>query len=239
MTVVSHVCIMSLLIAAGTALAQQPAPQPESDKPAPEAQPQPESQPESKPAPGGGEALPSLDDLLGTVSEAPATPESGKDDLDQKLKGVEVSDAFRRAVNLMGQASTRLGAKDRGLATQRLQEDAVRKLDELITAQQKQSKSSPNKKPQPDESSPSPGSKPSSSSASQPQQGENNAEVDPPPRRDGQLNPEVAAARAAWGALPARVRDTLMQGSQDRFSSMYERLTQDYYRRLAEESRKP
>jgi hypothetical protein len=41
---------------------------------------------------------------------------------------------------------------------------------------------------------------------------------------------------AAWGNLPARVRDQLMQGRHDQFSSLYESMTETYYRRLAEEA---
>lgn len=39
-----------------------------------------------------------------------------------------------------------------------------------------------------------------------------------------------------WGSLPVRLRKQLMQGMEDRFSSLYRNLTEQYYRRLAEES---
>ena len=35
--------------------------------------------------------------------------------------------------------------------------------------------------------------------------------------------------------LPERIREMLLQGKQETFSSLYEQLTQEYYRRLAEE----
>ena len=38
------------------------------------------------------------------------------------------------------------------------------------------------------------------------------------------------------GMLPARLRQALLQGSADRYSSLYESLTETYYRRLAEEA---
>ena len=38
-----------------------------------------------------------------------------------------------------------------------------------------------------------------------------------------------------WGNLPARVRDVLTQGRNQPFSRLYEQLTREYYRRLAEE----
>lgn len=42
-----------------------------------------------------------------------------------------------------------------------------------------------------------------------------------------------------WGALPARVRDLLRQGRRDTYSNVYEQLTGEYYRRLAEEQNAP
>ena len=68
-------------------------------------------------------------------------------------------------------------------------------------------------------------------------QGDNTGERMPPAREDGSLRPQEAADLAAWGALPARVRDALMQGAADKYSTMYQRLTESYYRRLAEERR--
>ena len=57
-----------------------------------------------------------------------------------------------------------------------------------------------------------------------------------PPGLDGvELRDAGLADAAAWGALPARLRDTLRQGLSERFSSLYERFTEAYYRRLAEE----
>jgi hypothetical protein len=49
------------------------------------------------------------------------------------------------------------------------------------------------------------------------------------------MRPGQAAAGAAWGALPERLRDALTQGLSDRYSSLYEGATESYYRRLAEE----
>ena len=37
-----------------------------------------------------------------------------------------------------------------------------------------------------------------------------------------------------WGGLPRRIRDMLMQGRREAFSSVYEQMTREYYRRLAE-----
>ena len=65
--------------------------------------------------------------------------------------------------------------------------------------------------------------------------GDNRSENTPPGLRTGALRPEEAADLAAWGSLPERVRDALVQGSSDSFSAAYRRLTEAYYRMLAEE----
>lgn len=62
-------------------------------------------------------------------------------------------------------------------------------------------------------------------------------EGDGPPKQEGPLRPALDSARAAWGSLPARVRDMLLQGSDDPFSARYKAMTEAYYRRLAEEKK--
>ena len=43
----------------------------------------------------------------------------------------------------------------------------------------------------------------------------------------------------AWGNLPPRLRDELLQGLEDRFSPLYRDLTELYYQRLAEDVQTP
>lgn len=194
-----------------------------------------------------GERLESLDELLGLEDAASASddrrelPDAAKAELDRELTQQEAAQAFEQAAALMGETAARLGElHDTGLATQRLQEDILRKLDQVIEAaknnqQQSQSSSSSSSQQQ---------QQPNQAQQQQQQQqgeasdGDNQQENTPPGRQDGRLNPEIDSARAAWGALPERVRDALFQGRSDRYSSLYERLTEAYYRRLAEE-RKP
>jgi len=66
------------------------------------------------------------------------------------------------------------------------------------------------------------------------------ADASQPP---GAVDPTDMAAqfdesRVEWGQLPPRVRDAVRQGVRDPMSAAYRRLTQEYYRRLAEEGRK-
>lgn len=201
--------------------------------------------PAEKPAQPRPEPLPSLDELLGLPAPAkpstrPPAADPAQAELERQLSPDEAAEQFRQAVDLMDQTARRIKESgDLGLSTQRLQEDAVRKLDMLIKAAEQQARQARSR---------------GASSASQRQRdqrqqpgqqvgpretnrGENRDEMMPPPRQEGPLNPELAARGAAWGALPARVRDALLQGNQDRFSALYQRLTEAYYRRLAEEAR--
>ena len=62
---------------------------------------------------------------------------------------------------------------------------------------------------------------------------------EPPPNVDPTANDaQFDEGRAEWGRLPPRVREAVRQGMRDPMSSAYRRLTQDYYRRLAEEPKR-
>jgi hypothetical protein len=214
----------------------------------------PQDQPQSPPAkpvePGTPASEPpkdppTLDELLGIGGEP--RPAEGEDvppgdttraDLDRELSGKEAAEQFREAIGLMGETAERIKAsRDTGLGTQRLQEDIIRKLDMVIRSAERQQsskqQSSSSSKAQDPKNQPS---QQRQGSQGQQNQGENRDEREPPPRQEGALNPEIAARGAAWGALPERVRDALLQGNEDRYSAMYRKLTEAYYKRLAEEA---
>lgn len=205
----------------------------------------------TKPKP---KAAPSLDELLGLTPPTPA-PDAAKpaadptkparpnDDaqLDRLLTAQEMGDAFKQAVTLMGDAAKRLDtAADPGLPTQRIQEDIIRKLDQLLSSldrqqqqqQQQQQNQDPKNRPQNQQKSQQQQQQQQQQAAS----GNPDDQGDRPTLKTGALKPELESARAAWGALPARVRDMLLQGAGDRFSSRYKTLTEEYYKRLAEEA---
>ena len=46
---------------------------------------------------------------------------------------------------------------------------------------------------------------------------------------------EIAPDGVGWGNLPERERDAVSQGVSDRYSALYRRLTELYYRKLAEQ----
>lgn len=213
------------------------APQPpaEGDAPGPEE--------DATEEPEDDEGMPSLDELLGLEEEEAGRDDSAEDPsqraLEQALSGEQIGDAFVQAVDLMGGVAERLQTqKDTGMQTQRLQEDILRRLDQLISSleqqQQQQSSSSSSSSSQRNQQQPN---QPQQQQQQQQSQGtESNENVDAPELQEGPLRPNLEPVTAAWGNLPARVRDQLMQGVDDRFSSLYERMTEAYYKRLAEEA---
>lgn len=223
---------LSLMAAgAGACLAQEqaaPPPEPQQQQVAPPAQP-----------PGD---LPGLDDLLGLpkpADQGPGPEDAPRRELQDKLAGREIAEQFSEAVRLMGQTADRLQAsKDTGLATQRLQEDVLRKLDALIESAKKQKSNSGSGSPRPDQQKrPGQPNQPQNP-RNQAGRGDNRGQVDPPARRDGQTNPAVDQTGAAWGSLPAYVREALSQGTADAYSTLYRALTEAYYRRVVEEAGK-
>lgn len=239
------------------AWAQQPS-QEKLPEPAPA-----QSPPKSDPAKD-----PSLDDLLGLPatkgSARPKTemPESAKPSdrekaggdankaaLDRLLTTEEVEEEFEQAVQLMGEASSRLNtAKDSGIETQRMQELILLKLDKLLDdaqkKQQKQKSSSSSSKQQQQKQQQQQGQQPKQQkSASEKNQSQpspsSTAQGGQPNRRDGAGNAVNAGDGAQWGNLPQRERDSLVQGQGDSYSSTYRNKTEEYYKRLAEEPKNP
>lgn len=203
---------------------------------------------------------PDLDELLGTSGEKPKNtpapmpgdagnvkkPEPGApNELDRALSPDETRDVFTQAVEGMKESAARLtGSKDAGLATQRVQEEVLRKLDKLIEEakkKQSQSKSSQSKgkqqKPQDQQSEQDQqnAKKNQAETASKQQSRDSTDHTESAARDSGALKPAPLAGGATWGNLPAHVRDSLTQGLSDQFSSAYRRLTEQYYKRLAEE----
>lgn len=192
----------------------------------------------------GGGGLESLDDLLGIGTEE--RPRDVDEDLphrsalDRALSGEEVSDEFRQAVTEMRDVADLLDAGRAGARAQRLQEDILLKLDKLIDAAQRQQQQQQQQSSSSSSSQRSPTQNQQraqeQAQASQTNQGDNRSEMMPPGGREGALNEMLQSESAAWGNLPQRVRDALLQGSSDRFSSLYEAMTEAYFRRIAEET---
>ncbi|USN98381.1 MAG: hypothetical protein H6810_09390 [Phycisphaeraceae bacterium] len=203
------------------------------------AQDAPANQPTTQSTEKNADPLPSLDDMLGIDDQAAAGDTQHERELERKLTAQEAAEALTQALQLMDDSALRLAGPEGGdLVTQRLQEDIIRKLDTIIeSAKQNQGQS---------------GSSSASSQAQQGQQnqpaqqrsggqqannrGENTGQTNAPPPQDAALSPQTLMDSAAWGALPDRLRDALQQGMSESFSSAYRRLTESYYKRLAEQA---
>lgn len=189
--------------------------------------------------------LPTLDELLGLDSAEDDAPKDDAEktdaadaELDRALEsGKPIADEFLEAVGLMRESATRLSSQtDTGVVTQRLQEDILRRLDELIDRAGEQSSSS----------SSSPSEQEQEQKQQQPDQqrrdenqanvNENQDTTNPPGGEAARLGAQATLDGARWGNLPVRLRDALLQGSSDSYSSLYKSMTETYYKRLAEEA---
>lgn len=189
------------------------------------------------------EQVPDLDELLGLKKPAQPTalPDTTRTELERQLQADEVNDEFEQAVGLMDESAQRLvAAQDTGLDTQRLQSDALKRLDKLIDEAQKrggQKQQRQRSKPQaqkPEESQNQKQSSQQQQGDPQPTNQEGNPQV---ARQDGALNPPRPSESASWGSLPEHIRQALTEGRSDRFSSLYQQMTEQYYKRLAEQPR--
>ncbi len=207
----------------------------------------PTESPKPEPRQGGGAArdakkdeppTPDLDELLGLPkSEKPRDiADPAQENLDNALNPRAQTEAFSEAIELMKRSAARLSkGGDVGIDTQRLQQDAVRRLDQLIAAAKQNSQRQQKKQQQQQQQE-----QQQQQQAQQQQQQRNQSKgqesnaINPPSRQDGPGH-AAPAPGATWGGLPDRVRQALTEGLSDRFSSMYRTLTEDYYRRLAEQ----
>lgn len=235
---------LALLPAGGVTaeLAAEPAP-PIVDEPVP-------APPEAPPAgPEREESVPpSLDELLGLDEDE---GEEGAEDaarreqeeaLRRELAEERLAGAFIAAIEKMAVSADLLDAGfETGLGTQRVQEEILARLDELIdeASQQSQSgsssSSSQQQQQQRQQRDPGRQQQQQRTQSNQQRPAGDQSEGMPPPMQQDELNPLMDESRREWGALPERIREMLLQGRQEKFSSLYEQLTREYYRRLAEE----
>jgi hypothetical protein len=206
---------------------------------------------QSEPGPED-EAPPSLDELLGLEedesesSAAEQARQESDEELQRRLSEEDLRDLFTQALEKMALSAHLLEVDfESGLATQRAQQDVLAKLDQLIDrAREMSSKHSSSCSGCSQCSGKSTGAqrKPVSKPGSQ-QPGENRSSgpaqdsqaTDAPPGREGDINTVLEETSTEWGHLPARVRQMLKQGRGDYKSPLYRKLTEEYYKRLAEE----
>ena len=194
---------------------------------------------EESPSGSTTDSLPDLDELLGIESED--DPEHFEPVVipGEPLEGLE---PLTEAITSMHEAARRLEIDSTGVQTQRLQQDVIYQLDQLLQMaqeqqQQQQSSSSSS------QSQPEPGSQQQSGQPGQPDQqgsadsGDSGDQPSVMDASDPNLGGSIDEMDSEWGTLPDRVRKMLQQGRQDSYSSLYERMTIEYYRRLAREAR--
>jgi hypothetical protein len=101
---------------------------------------------------------------------------------------------------------------------------------------QQQASASGSGSSRPQRSPPRPGSQPRPASGERRDTGSQDGQaLDPPTGREGEVNPLLEQTESEWGSLPERLRETLNQGRHGFQSRIYKALSDEYYRRLAEE----
>jgi len=186
---------------------------------------------------------PTLDELLGLEEEEEegrqtADVAGAEAELQRRLSQREMRNAFTAALEKMTLSADLLQMElDPRAATQRVQEEILIKLDQLIDEARKQCGGSCSSSSRSTSTTP-PGQKPGASAkpgqrAGSRAGGAGGAE---PPLKQGDLNTLLEETGREWGDLPQRVREMLLQGRSEEFCTLYERLTREYYRRLAEEN---
>ncbi len=182
---------------------------------------------------------------------------AARERLQRGLDEKELDSLLHQALSGMQTSAEQLADRtETGLTTQRVQADVVAKLDQLIEEAKRRSKNSQSKSSSGSSSSQSgqkqqqgnaqkqgeqDGNKPGESKtrigSQRSKSGDGNREGEgPAPVDPDKDQAAMDESQAEWGALPERVRDLIRQGSRDRIASLYQRLTQEYYRRMAEDA---
>ena len=195
----------------------------------------PQTQPEKATAP-------SLDELLGLDgardNAADQAARQNQEELERRLGDVELGDVFEVALEKMAVSADLLGGQhNSGLGTQRVQKDILARLDQLIDlakqmSQQQMSSSSGGS----GQSKPKPGAEQQQAGGQRSQSGNQGGDADcPKPAQEGDINTILEETGSEWGHLPARLREMLEQAQNSHISVLYRKLTEQYYKRLAEE----
>jgi hypothetical protein len=177
------------------------------------------------------------DDLFEGLEPAPAATEPAARTASELPAGEDIdlgrtSDPFARIATKMQRSRQALGAGDSSAPTQQLQQEILSDLDELLKQVQKQCSGGQCNKPGTGSSAgnSNAGNKPSNKPAN-----DSTARVGEP--GDGRLDQgdTAEAMREVWGHLPPKVREAMQNASIEEFLPKYDKLIEDFYRRLAEQ----
>jgi hypothetical protein len=215
----------------------------------------PATQPDSE-QPAGDQADPAGAENTADAQPPATQPGDGAaldPELEKLLQGRPKGDPFASAVSQMQTVARRLGdQRDPGRNTQRMQEQILKKLDQVLAQarrqqQQQQQQGGGQGQARRRQSGQNPAGR------QQGQQGQQQGQQSSQTAQAGGQNPSgssgeggstaaseaesLEALRRQWGNLPPRLRDELSEGLDEEFSPVYQSMTEEYYRRLAEQMR--
>lgn len=228
----------------------KPTPSATGDNPTSPQPTKPSPQPSAKSSnPLDDELLKSLGGDDGPPAKKPEQTKSGDGPTDQGPPGGDApetqpsDDPFERIAQQIRDAQNRLRRIDSGDKTQELQRKIIDDLEQLIAKieqeqqqqQQQQSQSQSQPKPQsksqpqpkPGQPQPQPGSEQDSDKARDSQDGTRSSKTQKPD--PGRLQ---SLLEKAWGSLPERERQDVMQSSVDDFPTKYQAVIEEYFKTL-------
>jgi hypothetical protein len=191
-----------------------------------------------------------VDDLLKDLPKAkPETPATGKSarsrsqgetekKLLQNLEGGEdiglpPEDPLARIGQKMRSSQERIAGKDTSLETQAAQKEILADLAKLIEQTKKQCNSGGNGKPGSGKSSPQAGA--GTGDAPPGQAREATDRVGRSEREETETADVKDILRRIWGHLPDKMREQMQAQLSEQFLPKYEKLIEEYYKRLAED----
>lgn len=183
----------------------------------------------------------------------PRVRSSDDDDLFKQLTGDKSKrsatdvNPLQQAIEEMRKAQQRIGKRDTGEETRKLQENVVSNLQMLIEKIKQQSQSSPSSSggspmPSDDESnqqnSQPPEPKPADNGQTRDDKSEESTDEprDAENRKIGRLTPGQMD-KEVWGHLPPKLRQQLLNAWADKYLPKYDDLVRRYFESLAEEGR--
>jgi hypothetical protein len=179
-----------------------------------------------------------------TRPEDPPPAQPPPEDLGRRLVHKAVSgqdeDPMTAIVHLMDQAAEQLELRfDPGEQTQDTQRRIVAKLDEVLQAAAERTRkhSKPKSPPKGDKRTRPQDSKAEAKNkgGEDPDQaGTENPSASSPAPEVGPLSEELHDGRRAWGNLPARDRDEILQGAKEQSLERYQAWIEEYFRALQE-----
>jgi len=151
------------------------------------------------------------------AQDPPSQPHAGED-----VGTASRDDPLTNIAENMQEAGRRLRSSDTSQQTQQVQRTIVRALEQLVNEMQQQ---------QPEASS---------ASASSPQQEITGRERGAPPTTPTDVSSPlpISPLEKIWGSLPDRIRQQIQSPSHEEFLPRYERVIEEYYKRLAEEQQR-